>query len=175
VAPRLLAGGAVTALAPPVRLSELVEAEVRPLLEASEAEGFSFVRRVVTEWREGKQRFAAPGEALLGSRVDGRLVALCGLMRDPYVDDPEVGRLRNLYVLPEQRGLGFGASLTRRVLELAPPAFRLLRLRAVDARAARLYERFGFLPVLDVASCTHILPLRAEDGSLDAGSSSGKR
>ena len=150
----------MTAPAPPVRLHELVDAEVQPLLRASEAEGFDFVRRVVTEWRDGKQRFAAPGEALLGSRVDGHLVALCGLMRDPYLDDPEVGRLRNLYVLPERRGLGLGASLTRRVLELAPPAFRLLRLRAVDARAARLYERFGFRPVTALASCTHVLPLR---------------
>jgi GNAT superfamily N-acetyltransferase len=154
--------GAVTETAQTFRLRELDDADVQPLLEASEAEGFEFVRRVVTEWRAGKQRFEAPGEALLGIRADGRLVALCGLMRDPYLDDPAVGRLRNLYVLPEYRGHGLGARLTRRVLELAPAAFRLLRLRAVDARAARLYERLGFRPVADVAHCTHLLPLGAE-------------
>jgi GNAT superfamily N-acetyltransferase len=169
VAPRLLGGGAVTENAAPFRLRELVDSDVQPLLATSEAEGFAFVRRVVTEWRDGQQRFEAPGEALLGRRVDGRLVALCGLMRDPYLDDPAVGRLRNLYVLPEHRGRGLGASLTRRVLELAPAAFRFLRLRAVDERAARLYERFGFRPIADMASCTHVLPLGSEGAETSLG------
>jgi ribosomal protein S18 acetylase RimI-like enzyme len=82
-------------------------------------------------------------------------------MRDPYLDDATVGRLRNLYVSPSWRGRGLGASLTRRVIELAPAAFRLLRLRAADQRAARLYERLGFAPVTGLPHCTHLLPLAA--------------
>jgi ribosomal protein S18 acetylase RimI-like enzyme len=171
VARGLPAVGAVTENAEPYRVRELDDADVQPLLEASEAEGFNFVRRVVAEWRAGQQRFEATGEALLGCRADGRLVALCGLMRDPYLDDSAVGRLRNLYVLPEYRGRGLGALLTRRVLELAPAAFRLLRLRAVDARAARLYERLGFQSVAELAHCTHVLPLRGEKVDSDRGAS----
>ena len=157
--PRVEPEQTLTALPSPIRLRELPAELYGPLLEASEAEGFEFLRRVETEWRSGAQTFSRPGEALLGTLVDGDLVAVCGLMRDPYLDDAKVGRLRNLYVSPEHRGKGIGASLTRRVIELAPAAFTLLRLRAADERAARLYERLGFALVNGIAHCTHLLPL----------------
>jgi ribosomal protein S18 acetylase RimI-like enzyme len=140
-------------------LTELPAEELRPLLVASEAEGFRFIRRVVTEWEAGVNRFAGKGEALLGYFLDDRLVAVCGLMRDPYQSEATVGRLRNLYVLPEYRRRAIGATLTRRVIELAAASFRVLRLRAGTPRSAALYERLGFTATTEIERCTHVLRL----------------
>jgi ribosomal protein S18 acetylase RimI-like enzyme len=140
-----------------VSLTELAQDQIGPLLAASEAEGFQFVRRVVNEWETGANRFTGNGEALLGYFVGERLVAICGLSRDPYQSEATVGRLRNLYVLPEHRGRSIGAALTRRVIELAQSAFRVLRLRAATPRAAALYERVGFTPTTERENCTHVI------------------
>lgn len=139
-----------------VALAQLSDRLIRPLLDASEAEGFRFVRRVVNEWSSGKNRFSGGGEALLGILVDGRLVAICGLTRDPHLDDPGIGRLRNLYVLPAYRRRGIGAALAQEVIERASSSFRLLRLRAATREAGTLYERLGFTPAADVPDCTHV-------------------
>lgn len=138
-----------------VRLRELPEGDLAPLLAASESEGFRFVRRVLDEWRSGINRFANPGEALFGAFCDGTLAGVCGLMRDPYADQDGVGRLRNLYVLPRFRGRGLGALLTRAVIAQAAKGFAVLRLRAGTEGAARLYERLGFEPTSGVPDCTH--------------------
>ena len=141
----------------PASLTELPQDQIGPLLAASEAEGFQFVRRVVNEWESGTNRFTGRGEALLGYFVGGRLVAICGLTRDPYQSEATVGRLRNLYVLPEHRGRSIGAALTRRVIELAESAYQVLRLRAATPRAASLYERLGFTATTELDNCTHVI------------------
>ena len=140
-----------------VPLLDLPSDQVGPLLVASEAEGFRFLRRVVGEWEAGTNRFTRKGEALLGYFVDDRLVAICGLMRDPYQGEPTVGRLRNLYVLPEYRGRDIGAKLARRVIELAESSFTVLRLRAGTPQAAALYERLGFTATTELKDCTHVM------------------
>lgn len=142
---------------PLVSLTELAQDQIGPLLAESEAEGFQFVRRVVNEWESGANRFTGEGEALLGYIVGGRLVAICGLTRDPYQREATVGRLRNLYVLPEHRGRSIGTALTRRVIELAGSAFQVLRLRAATPVAASLYERLGFTATTDLDNCTHVI------------------
>ena len=141
----------------PVLLSEIPGDQVRPLLAASEAEGFEFLKRVLREWEAGVNRFTGKGEALLGVFIDDRLVAICGLMRDPYQSEATVGRLRNLYVLPEYRGRAIGATLTRRVIELAKTSFQTLRLRASTPQAAALYEGLGFTATGEIENCTHVM------------------
>ena len=142
-----------------VSLTGLPKDQIDPLLAASEAEGFRFVRRVADEWESGANRFAGKGEALLGSFVDGRLVAICGLSQDPYLRKATVGRLRNLYVLPEYRGRRIGTALARRVIELSRSAFEVLRLRAATEPAAALYERLGFRATTEEENCTHVMRL----------------
>ena len=143
-----------------IRLETLDEGDLRPLVDASEREGFRFVRRVEREWAAGKNRFSRPGEALFGAFVGQRLVGLCGLMLDPYANQPGVARLRNLYVLPEWRGRGIGEGLTRAVMAASSGgAFTALRLRAATAEASRLYERLGFVAVPAEPECTHRLTL----------------
>ena len=142
------------------RLLDLPLAELLPLCEASEREGFRFVRRLIDEWQSGARRYAGPGEQLFGARDgSGGLVGVCGLTRDPYSHDPVVGRLRHLYVLPTHRRTGVGAALVRVVVAAANPRFEILRLRAATAGAARLYESLGFTAPQGTPDCTHVMLL----------------
>lgn len=139
---------------------DLASAALAPLLAASEAEGFRFVRRVAEEWRSGVNRFDRPGERLYGGFDSaGGLAGICGLMGDPYTAEPGVGRLRNLYVLPASRRSGLGAALTRAVIAAAGGHFGRLRLRAGTPEAARLYERLGFVRAAAEPDSTHVLAL----------------
>ena len=139
------------------RITEPREHELRPLLNASEGEGFSFVRRVVCEWQTGDNRFSQPGEALFGAFVGERLVGICGLMLDPYARASGVARLRNLYVLPAYRRSGIGKQLTQAVIASATESFHVLRLRAGTPGAARLYDQMGFTRSSTEPDSTHLL------------------
>ena len=130
-----------------------------PLLAESEASGYRFLRRVADEWESGINRFSRPGEALLAAEACGRLVGVCGLSIDPYLEDPRVGRVRNVYVLSDCRRHGFGRSLVRGAVAMARGHFDVLRLRADETGPARLYESLGFRPCQGIPDCTHVMEM----------------
>ncbi len=123
--------------------------DLTDLLESSVVEGYEFVQRLVEDWEEGANRFDRAGEVLLEARVEGRLVAVGGLNRDPYLDDPEVGRIRHVYVHPEARGNGVGRLLLDTLVNHARHVFRRVRVRAVPPERGSFYERLGFSPSSD--------------------------
>jgi hypothetical protein len=59
------------------------------LRHQSEASGYRFLRRVADEWDSGANRFDRVGEALLAAEIGGRLVGVCGLSIDPYLERSE--------------------------------------------------------------------------------------
>ena len=130
--------------------------EFEPLQSEARAEGYDFVDRTVREWATGEHRFDGPGEALYGLFEGGVLVAIGGLTRDPYAEGPEVGRLRRIYVRAAWRDRGVGTQMVKFLLAEAKKSFRAVRLRAENDRAARLYERLGFRPLVD-PEATHTL------------------
>ena len=124
--------------------------DLEPLVAAGRAEGWAFVGKLVGELSAGD--FARPGAALFGvyegARPGADLWGVCGLVRDPYLAaQPEVGRLRHLYVLPEYRGQGLGRWLMTR-LEAGAIQHNIpeLRLTLPDAQADLLpyYARMGY-------------------------------
>lgn len=125
---------------------------------ASEREGFEFVRRLELEWRSGQNRFERPGELLLGAGSGGRLEAIGGVNRDHHVDDPRLGRLRHVYVLPERRNAGLGFALVSALLDAARPSFDRVRLRAATPRSDVFYARLGFQKLSGEANATHAYP-----------------
>lgn len=136
-----------------VRTREL-PADIGTLLESSRREGFDFVERLVRFWEDGSNRFDRPGEVLFQVRKAGRLVAVGGLNVDPYLDEPSVGRIRHVYVLPASRRSGVGAILISRLLEHGHGRFERIRLRVGTPEGAPFYEGLGFHPS-DEPGATH--------------------
>jgi GNAT superfamily N-acetyltransferase len=141
------------------RITDLARDRLAVLLAESEASGYRFVRRLVDEWERGVNRFSRPGEVLFAAESGGQIVGVCGLNVDPYLDDPLVARVRNVYVLAACRGRGIGRRLVGHAIATARGHFDRLRLRAEEAGPARLYESLGFRPCAGIPDCTHILEL----------------
>jgi GNAT superfamily N-acetyltransferase len=120
------------------------------------AQGFRFLTTLEHEWQTGANRFSAPGEGLFGGFDGLELIAIGGLNRDPFLNDPAVGRIRRIYVRADSRGAGVGTALVRFLLAEARPHFLHVRLRAVTPDAARLYKTLGFRPIVD-PHATHVL------------------
>jgi GNAT superfamily N-acetyltransferase len=103
------------------------------LQKESVAEGHQFLERMEEDWT-----------ALYGAFDHEGLIAVGGLTPDPYVSEPNVGRLRRIYVKQSHRKRGIGTALVMQLLGDASRTFQLVRLRAANSEAARLYERLGF-------------------------------
>jgi GNAT superfamily N-acetyltransferase len=137
------------------RIETLPTYALAPLLEASTAEGFRFVERLVREWEAGHTRFDQPGELLLAAYDGESLVAIGGLMPDPYTGDPTLGRLRHIYVRPDARRQGIGRRLVDLLERRAEGTYRALVLRTDTATAARFYEQLGYMPLPPGGTATH--------------------
>lgn len=124
------------------------------------AEGHEFIDQLIGDWTSAEQRFDGPGELLAGAFVDGELVAVGGLTRDPFVAQEKTGRIRKVYVRAAYRKAGIGTSLLNYLIEKAGECFDIVRLQAASEEASRLYERLGFAPISE-AKASHKLILKS--------------
>lgn len=127
-----------------------------PLQREARQEGYKFVETTVREWMAGENQFDGPGERFCGGFDGEALIAIGGLTRDPFLNDPKVGRLRRIYVRAAWRNRGVGKQMVQYLLAEARATFDAVRLRAENDRAARLYEGLGFRPLMD-PEATHML------------------
>jgi len=141
-----------------IRKTELPVLGIEALRAEASDEGYNFLDTLVEEWESGENRFDGSGETLLGGWEAGTLIAVGGLNCDPFLGSAAVGRIRRVYVRPAWRGRGVGRTLITALLEEARNHFEVVRLRAENAGAARLYERLGFAKIED-AHATHRLQL----------------
>lgn len=117
---------------------------------------FNMLRRLEENWERGENRFNAPGEKLLGAFLNGKLVGICGLNRDPFSQQPRAGRIRHLYISESCRGLGIGRQLLAVVMADASVWFDFLNTHAPHT-AWPFYQRAGFTLVADEPRVTHRL------------------
>jgi GNAT superfamily N-acetyltransferase len=141
----------------------LTDATVLAELAAdAEADGWRMVSRLMAEWADGSNRFAARGErAYVAVADNGRPVAVGGLNIDPFANDPAVGRIRRLYVARTQRRRGVASALMKKLAADAADYFRILHLRTHNPQASAFYEAIGFTRVDGDANCTHRRPVVA--------------
>jgi GNAT superfamily N-acetyltransferase len=153
---------------PIIERVDLLAVDAAPLRAEARREGFDFIETLLTDWYAGANRFDGPGEILCGCIEGGELVAVGGLNRDPFLDNPRIGRIRRVYVRELWRSRGVGTALVTCLVQSARPHFACVRLRAANPRAAQLYEHLGFTPVGD-PNATHILCFERESQGPGAG------
>jgi GNAT superfamily N-acetyltransferase len=126
---------------------------VEPRIATIAAEDTLAVRQPVL--RPGRQpedaRYAGDDVAdtlHLGAFVDGRLVAVATIIRQPPPgeDDPGSWRIRGMATLPDHRGRGLGARLLDRLLEHARGSGGRSVWCTARIGALSLYRRAGFEP-----------------------------
>ena len=142
-----------------VRLEQLPIKDLQPLLEESHHQGYEFLDRLVSEYVSRTNQFKKPGEGLFGVYFDQQLVAIGGLNLDPYLSDPDIGRVRHLYVLSAWRNQGIGKQLVQAIIAAAKGRFRLLTLRTFSADADGFYRAIGFQTRPEIEGATHHLVL----------------
>jgi GNAT superfamily N-acetyltransferase len=136
------------------------EASFPDLLRASLDEGYGFVQKLYDEYQSGVNRFDAPGALLLGALTEPQLIGVGGVHPDPYLDDPGIGRVRHLYVLPAMRRAGVGRRLMDALIGQSSAYFRLLTLRTLNPEADLFYRALGFSAEPRYTDATHWLALK---------------
>lgn len=126
------------------RVSELFTTEIQHLVTEATEEGHLFMQRLVEEYEYGQNRFDKAAEALFVARLDERIVGVCGLNLDPYERDPDVGRVRHLFVEQSVRKMGIARALVSEVVREAASHYRVLLLRTSNPAADQLYRSLGF-------------------------------
>jgi GNAT superfamily N-acetyltransferase len=143
-----------------VRLEKLPMQDLQLLVEESRAQGYEFIDRLISEYADGTNQFKKPGESLFGVYFDQQLVAIGGLNRDPYLSQPDIGRVRHLYVLSAWRKQGIGKQLVQAIIAAAKGRFRLLTVRTFSAEADGFYRAIGFQTKPEIDGATHHLALK---------------
>jgi GNAT superfamily N-acetyltransferase len=134
---------------------------IRDLATEADAEGFLFLSRFLTDLLAGRASLDSSRERFLGTLIGERLIAIGGVTQDPYTTDPDIGRLRHLYVRAALRGQGVGRALVNALEAWAEPRYRALRLRTDTEAAAQFYEHLGYRRVTDgVATHRRVLSER---------------
>ena len=131
-----------------------------PLVTESELQGWKLVRRLIDDYVSGINRFDADGECLFLATSDGAVVGVCGLNVDPYSADPDIGRVRHLYVLPAHRRTGVGKQLVQAVISQAHSRFGQLSDYVhpkSSSRQAVCTSDWDSCPPLDIPDATHVL------------------
>ncbi|PLZ07943.1 GNAT family N-acetyltransferase [Fischerella thermalis] len=141
------------------RISEIQAGSINHLVEESLSQGFRFVERLIQEYWSGLNCFDKSGEVLLTASVQGTVVGIGGLNRDPCFNDPHVGRLRHLYVKSAWRRRGIGHLLVTQLIHEANQHYQLLTLRTDTQSADLFYQKLGFKTYPKWEHTTHHLQL----------------
>ena len=141
---------------PDVVIQPLTDLEQLSELEAdANADGQGMVSRLIREWRDGRNRFSAPGERVYVAMRGQRVCGVCGVNRDPYAGDASIGRVRRFYVSARERRLGIGRALIDRLMADARGVYSWIHLRTHEHEAAVFYEANGFEAIAGNPDYTH--------------------
>lgn len=131
--------------------------ELSDLLELSKAEGYNFIKRLITEFENEENQFDRPGEAFYRIYDEAFLIGIGGINQDTYSNVKSEGRIRRFYIHPLYRRKGLATQLLTRIVEDSSSAFEKITLRTDSEAAASFYESFGFEGIFDSKFHTHIL------------------
>ena len=140
-----------------IEIDELEKYDIETVRYKSDKEGYNHINRLIAEYNAGENRFDKIGEKLIGFSLDNKVVAICGLNTEPT--NNRLGRIRRLYVLPEERRRGIGTKLVKYLIKHAEQYFQSVVVNVGDLPVDNFYKSIGFKPVTNNDSYTHILIL----------------
>lgn len=144
-------------------IDDLSTVDVSKLVEESEAEGYRFLKRLVSQYEDGTNTFNKTGEVLYGVwDQNDQLVAIGGLNRDPYSDKSGVGRLRRFYISQNARRQGIGTQLLNEIINYGRGHFTELVVRTDSSIADAFYRANGFSADLGMPDATHGITLDSD-------------
>jgi GNAT superfamily N-acetyltransferase len=126
-----------------VRITGALPEGFETLRAQADAEGHRHMSRLAAEWASGETRF----EALLAAFVEGDLVGIGGMTREPAETAEPAIRMRRLYVAPTARRSGVAAALATALLQEALDSVKLVTVHAGNDGAARFWETQRFVPI----------------------------
>ena len=140
-----------------VRLSDALPDDFEALRLEANAESFAFIEGLREEWLAGHYLGGDDRFAVFAAFEEGELAGIGAVTPDPYDPEPDLLRVRHVYIRPLRRGAGIGrvlaAALIQQGLALAPR----LSLRAADRHAAAFWEASGFRPDTGGTRRSHLL------------------
>ncbi len=143
-----------------LRVELRLPADLESLAAAAEAEGVLNIRKLISAWHRGEQRFDQNGAALFAARSDGVLAGVGGVKPEEHLVEPAM-RMHRFYVHPSSRRLGIGRRLAQAVMTHALSQVSVLTCNArASSAAAPFWESLGFVPV-NHAHCTHLFRRRS--------------
>ncbi|UKS28526.1 GNAT family N-acetyltransferase [Paenibacillus sp. HWE-109] len=129
------------------------------LVDESTSEGFRHLKRLVTDYEAGTNKFDLDVEALFLAIKNGEIVGVCGLNQAPHSENIEIGRVRRMYVSPSVRRFGIGRMLMDSVIAEARNYFQMIVLKTDNPVADLFYHSIGFSVKDDSEKDTHLLQL----------------
>ena len=133
---------------------------LRDLAVVARNEGFQFLDRLVAAMENETVSLDGTEEFFMCITEHGRIVGVGGITADPYAGEPDVGRIRHVYVHPNARRAGLGRDLLAALEQRAPRTYGTLRLRTDTPAAASFYEALGYRPIVN-RHATHFKPTAA--------------
>jgi len=140
-----------------IEIDELENYDIETVRYESDKEGYNHINRLSAEYNSGENRFDKIGEKLVGFVLDDEVVAVCGLNIEPT--NNRLGRIRRLYVLPENRRRGIGTELVKYLIKHAEQYFQSVVVNIGDLSVDNFYKPIGFKSIMNNDSYTHILVL----------------
>jgi GNAT superfamily N-acetyltransferase len=142
-----------------IKAIDLNNTEITDLVNESLAEGHRHISRLLEDYKNGSNMFSEEGEALFAASVKDRIVGICGLYKDPYIIDKNIGRVRRLYVFKEYRRNGVGRRLVDIVIQEARRHYTVIVLNSDSPAADKFYRSLGFSDQPTFSNTTHHLVL----------------
>jgi N-acetylglutamate synthase-like GNAT family acetyltransferase len=118
-------------------------------------EGHGHLDRLITEFNLGTNRFSQPGEALFIATREDRLIAIGGVNIDPYALSTRAGRIRRVYVHPQERRHGVATRLMQAIEAHAQGHFDALRLYTSSTKASDFYTSLGYDQITGLNKVSH--------------------
>ncbi|MDP7989098.1 GNAT family N-acetyltransferase [Bacillus sp. MHSD_36] len=127
------------------QIEELIKYEHDYLVQESKEEGFNFLIKLKSEYKNKTNTFNKTGECLYGIFRGEKLIGIGGLNEDPYSENNKIGRLRRFYISKDYRRIGLGNLLLKQLLSHAEKYFKVVVLHTDTKQGDAFYIANGFV------------------------------